>query len=582
MSNSQEMITTLQERFPDAGITPQSTKDAIPTCWLNAASLKPVLSYLKHELDQPYQTLYDLTAIDERERTHRDGQPPSDFSVVYHLLSYERNADLRLKIALRGDDPSLPSITDIWPSANWYEREIWDMFGVTPQDHPYLRRILMPPWWEGHPLRKEYPARGTEMEPFHLPEERHVQQENVMQFVPKEWGMRCELEGFDCLFLNIGPHHPGTHGVLRIIAQMAGQEIVDLLCDIGFHHRAAEKTGERQSWHTYIPYTDRVDYLSGVLNNFPYVLAVERLAGIEIPDRAKVIRIMLAELFRIISHLVFLGTFAQDLGMMSPVFYIFTDRERAFAIVEAFTGARMHPSWFRIGGVAQDLPQGWDTLVRDFLGYMRRRLAEYDRMVLRNRIFRGRTRGIGILSLDDAITWGATGPMLRASGLAWDFRKARPYGGYEQFEFDIPTGTAGDCYDRAVVHYEEMWQSLRIIEQCLQHMPDGPYKSHDPLTTPPLKSHTMHDIETLINHFLGVSWGPVIPPGEASIGIESSKGNYSYYLVSDGNTVSYRTRIRTASFPHIQMVPLLSRGLMISDLIAILGSIDYVLSDVDR
>ncbi|HEX2951591.1 MAG TPA: NADH-quinone oxidoreductase subunit C/D [Armatimonadota bacterium] len=582
MDKPQDMITTLQQRFPDATITPQSSADVIPTCWVDATSLKPVLRYLKEEVEQPFKTLYDLTAVDERERIHRDGQPASDFTVVYHLLSYERNADIRVKVPLQGEKPSLPTITDIWPAANWYEREVWDMFGVTPEGHPHLRRILMPPWWEGHPLRKEHPARATEMGIFQLPDQRQTEQEDIMQFVPDEWGMRCELEGFDCLFLNIGPHHPGTHGVLRIIAQMAGQEIADLICDIGFHHRAAEKTGERQSWHTYIPYTDRVDYLSGVLNNFPYVMAVERLAGIHIPDRAKVIRIMTAELFRIINHLVFLGTFSQDLGMMSPVFYMFTDRERAFAIIEAFTGARMHPAWFRIGGVAQDLPHGWDTMMRDFIGYMRPRLAEYEKVVLRNRIFRQRTRGIGQLTLDDAITWGATGPMLRGSGLAWDFRKDRPYGGYEQFDFDVPTGTAGDCYDRAVVHMEEMWQSLRIIEQCVQHMPDGPYKSHDPQATPPVKPYTMHDIETLINHFLGVSWGPVIPAGEASIGIESSKGNNSYYLISDGNTMSYRTRIRTPSFAHIQMVPLLSRGLMISDLIAILGSIDFVLSDVDR
>ena len=538
MVNSPEIVETLQQRFPDAGMTPQSTSDAIPTLWLNAADVKPILRFLKDEIAQPFRTLYDLTAIDERERGHRGGQPASDFTVVYHLLSYERNADLRLKVALPEETPALESVTDLWPAANWYEREIWDMFGISVPGHPHMQRILMPSWWEGHPLRKEHVARATDMGPFRLDVRQQTQQEEMMQFVPAEWGMQCELEGFDCLILNIGPHHPGTHGVLRIIAQMAGQEIMNLVCEIGFHHRGAEKMGERQSWHTYIPYTDRVDYLSGVLNNFPYVLAVEKLAGIEVPERAKVIRIMLAELFRIISHLVFYGTFAQDLGMMSPVFYMFTDRERALAAVEAITGVRMHPSWFRIGGVAQDLPSGWDTLMRDLLGYLRRRLADYDKMVLHNRIFRARTVGIGQLTLDDAIAWGATGPMLRASGLAWDFRKQRPYGGYEQFDFDIPTGTRGDCYDRVAVHVEEMQQSLRIIEQCITHMPDGPYKSSHPLTTPPLKSHTMHDIETLIDHFLGVSWGPVIPPGEASIGIESSKGNNSYYLISDGNTMS--------------------------------------------
>jgi NADH-quinone oxidoreductase subunit C/D len=243
---------------------------------------------------------------------------------------------------------------------------------------------------------------------------------------------------------------------------------------------------------------------------------------------------------------------------------------------------RSPPGWFRIGGVAQDLPEGWEGLVRDFLAYMPKRLKEYDHEVMRNYIFKKRTVGIGEFSTKEAIEWGATGPMLRATGLEWDFRKKRPYGGYDQFEFDIPTGRRGDCYDRLAVHVEEMRQSLRIIEQCLKVMPAGDYKARHPLATPPLKDRTMHDIETLIDHFLAVSWGPVIPPGEAAFGIEAAKGNNSYYLTSDGGTTSYRTRIRTPSFPHLQMLPLVARGLTIPDLIAILGSIDFVLADVDR
>jgi NADH-quinone oxidoreductase subunit C/D len=318
------------------------------------------------------------------------------------------------------------------------------------------------------------------------------------------------------------------------------------------------------------------------MNNLPYVLAVERLAGIEVPDRVKVVRVMLCELFRISSHLVWYGTFAQDLGALSPVFYMFTDRERLLEIIEAICGARMHPNWFRIGGVAQDLPQGWDRLVTGFVAYLRPRMDEYDTLVMRNRIFRMRTQGVGACTIDEAIDWGATGPVLRACGFEWDFRKKRPYSGYDQFEFDIPTGRNGDCFDRAVVHVEEIRQSLRIIEQCVKQMPSGPCKSSHPLATPPLKERTMHDIETLIAHFLSVSWGPVIPAGEAHAGIEATKGNNGYYLTSDGNTMPYRVRIRTPSFAHMQMVPLLSRGRMIPDLLAILGSLDYVLADVDR
>jgi len=318
------------------------------------------------------------------------------------------------------------------------------------------------------------------------------------------------------------------------------------------------------------------------MNNLPYVLAVERLAGIEVPDRVQVIRVMMTEFFRIASHLVWYGTFAQDIGALSPVFYMFNDRERIFDIVEAICGGRMHPSWFRIGGVAQDLPANWDRLVRDFLEYFPRRLAEYDAMVMRNRIFQARTKGVGSYTLDEAVEWGVTGPGLRACGFEWDFRKKRPYSGFERFEFDIPTATHGDCYDRGVVRVAEMRQSLRIIEQCLKHMPPGPYKADHPLTTPPLKKHTMHDIETLITHFLGVSWGPVIPAGEAFVGVEATKGNNGYYLISDHHTAAYRIRIRAPSFPHLQMIPLISRGLMVPDLLAILGSIDFVLADVDR
>jgi NADH-quinone oxidoreductase subunit C/D len=582
MGETPDIIKRMRERFGGEAVTPQQTRDGMPTFWTPVERLLPVLGALKSEAPQPYSMLFDLCAIDERERTHRAGQPPADFTLAYPLRSLERAEDVRVKVALEGDSPSAPTVTGLWPNANWYEREVWDMFGITIEGHPHLSRILMPPWWEGHPLRKEHPARATDMPGFEMPPERHAQLMDQLEFRPQDWGWAEKGEDFDYMVLNMGPQHPGTHGMLRVVLQMEGQEVTDVVCEIGWHHRGAEKMGERQSWHTYIPYTDRIDYLGGVMNNLPYVMAVEKLAGIEVPDRARVIRIMMAELFRIISHLVFYGTMAQDVGVMSSVFYMFTDRERAFDIVEAVTGGRMHPGWFRIGGVAQDLPEGWRELVRDFVPYMRKRLDDYEGMVMRNRIFKARTVGVGCVTAQEAIEWGATGPFLRGSGVEWDLRKVRPYGGYDQFEFDVPVGARGDCYDRTAVHVEEIRQSLRIIEQCMDNMPAGPYKSLQPGATPPLKERTMHDIETLIHHFLSVSWGPVVPPGEAAVCVEAAKGNNSYYLISDGGTSAYRSRIRTPSFAHIQMVPMMSRGLMVPDVIAVLGAVDFVLADVDR
>jgi NADH-quinone oxidoreductase subunit C/D len=577
-----DIINEIKSRFGESEFTVQPTVDKIPTLWVQKEDIIKILNFLKNEVANPYRMLYDLTAIDERTHSGRHGQPDSDFTIVYHLMSFGRNQDVRIKIPLKGEHPHIPSITPMWKNANWYEREIYDMFGIQVEGHPHLRRILLPQYWKGHPLRKEHFARATESGPFELPEYRQQAEEEDLKFNPEDWGLKQKDEDTEFMFLNLGPQHPGTHGILRLILQLDGERIIDMVPDIGFHHRGAEKMGERQSWHTYIPYTDRIDYLSGVMNNLPYVLSVEKLAGITVPDRANVIRIMMCELFRISSHLVWYGTFAQDLGQMSPVFYMFNDREKLLEIIEAITGERMHPNWFRIGGVAQDLPKGWETLVKNFLDYMPKCLDEYDDLIIRNRIFKARTIGIGIYTTEEAIEWGVTGPGLRATGFEWDVRKKRPYSGYDQFEFDIPIGQNGDCYDRSLVRIEEMRQSLRIIEQCMKNMPVGSYKSEHPLTTPPLKEKTMEHIETLITHFLGVSWGPVIPRGEACVSVEATKGINSYYLVSDGNTSPYRVHIRTPSFPHIQMVPYISEGYTIADLLSILGSVDFVLADVDR
>lgn len=576
------IIGELEQRFPGQGVETISLQDRLPTIRVDAAILPSLLTFLKTELKQPFRTLYDLTAVDERMH-RRGGLAGNGFSVIYHLLSYERNNDLRIIVPLAPEKPRLPSIVPLWPAANWFEREVWDMFGIEFVGHPCLRRILNPPDWIGHPLRKDHPARATEMPPYLQSEEEYHSHEEALVFRPEEWGWpEIQESAAEYMYLNLGPNHPGTHGILRLILKLKGEEIVDLIPDIGFHHRGAEKMGERQTYHTFIPYTDRIDYLGGVQNNLAYLLAVEQLAGISVPIRAQQIRVLMCEFFRIASHLVWLGTYGHDVGSMTPVFWTFNDRERIFDIVAAITGDRMHPNWFRIGGVAQDLPEGWREMITQFLNLFEKRIADYDALLAKNSLFRARTEGIGAYTLEEAIEWGVTGPNLRSCGMEWDFRKKRPYSGYEQYEFEIPTATTGDCYARCVVRVEEMRQSARIIRQVTGQLEEGDIMADHPLAIPGPKGRTMKDIESLIHHFLGVSWGFGMPAGGAHAAIEAPKGNNGYFVLSDGGAMPYRVRIRTPSFAHMQTLPLISRGHQIADLLAIIGSLDYVLADIDR
>ena len=581
VADTNDIIQALEQRFGGELYARQNTRTGMPVVWVDESRLIETLTFLR-DLPQPYHLLYDLSAIDERLRSHRQGLPASDFTVFYHLMSLQRNTDILLKVALHRDHLSLPSCVSVFANANWYEREVWDMFGIEFTGHPHLTRILMPPTWTGHPLRRDYPARATEFDPYTLTVAGQDTEQEALRFDPEAWGMQRERDGTEFMFLNLGPNHPSAHGAFRIVLQLDGEEIVDCVPDIGYHHRGVEKMAERQSWHSFIPYTDRVDYTGGVMNDLPYVLAVEKLAGIRVPDRVEVIRVMMAEMFRISSHLLFLGTYLQDLGAMTPVFYTFSDRQHAYKVIEGITGFRMHPAWYRIGGVAQDLPTGWQGLVQEFLDWMPKRLREYEKVMMENTIMRERTRHVAAFNTEEAIRWGVTGPNLRATGCDFDLRKQRPYSGYDRFDFEIPLGTNGDVFDRGQIRIEEMRQSLRIIQQCVNNMPAGDYKADHPLTTPPPRERMLQHIETLITHFLQVSWGPVLEPNESCQMIEATKGINSYYLTSDGNTMSYRTRIRTPSFPHLQQIPALMRGGFVPDLIAHLGSIDFVMADVDR
>ncbi len=384
-SVDQSLGAELRARFGE-GVRQELHVSDMLTFHVDRDSVHDVLRYLKFESAQRYKRLDDLTAIDESARrdriwdksfseaisdtgaaeayAQRSKQSYPDFTLVYQLLSFDAVRRIRIKSGLNGACPSAASVTDLWPSANWYEREVYDMFGIGFEGHPNLRRILMPQWWEGHPLRKDYPGRGTQMPPYTLADARMRQPMDARELAGLDH--KASSGGHE-FFLNIGPHHVSTHGLLRCIAALEGEEIRALDLEIGYHHRAAEKLGERQSWHQYIPYTDRNDYLGGCCNELSYVTAVETLAGIGVPERAQAIRVMLAELYRLSNHLVWFATFAHDLGAMTPNFYTFAEREMILNIVELITGGRLHPEYLRIGGVAADLPEGWKQAVDDLV-----------------------------------------------------------------------------------------------------------------------------------------------------------------------------------------------------------------------
>jgi NADH-quinone oxidoreductase subunit D len=389
------------------------------------------------------------------------------------------------------------------------------------------------------------------------------------------------IEG-ETVLLNMGPQHPSTHGVLRLLLELDGERIVNCVPDVGFLHTGIEKNMEAKAYEKALVMADRMDYLNNLGNNLCYCLAVEKLVDLDVPERAQVIRVLLTELQRIASHLIFLATHALDTGAMSVFLYCFREREIILDIFEMCSGGRMMTAFFRPGGLWRDVPDGFEEAVRDFIHIFPRRIKQYEALLSKNPIYLDRTKGIGGISGEDALRWGLTGPNLRATGVAFDLRKSNPYSGYENYEFDIPTGSAGDVYDRYQVRVAEMRQSLRIVQQALDNMPDGPVRSSNRKFVPPPRSEIGTSMEALIHHFKLWTEGFPAPKGAVFVAVESPRGELGCYLVGDGGPKPYRIHFRTPSFMTVQAIPVMARGFLVADLVAIISSLDAVLGDVDR
>ncbi|MFM8603647.1 MAG: NADH dehydrogenase (quinone) subunit D [Gemmatimonadota bacterium] len=384
------------------------------------------------------------------------------------------------------------------------------------------------------------------------------------------------------MLINIGPQHPATHGVLRLVLELDGETVVRCIPHVGYLHCGFEKIGEYRQYNQIIPWTDREDYLNSMGNNVAFALGAERLFGIEITERCTVLRVMAMELSRIISHLVWLGTTCIDIGAFTPFLGCFQERENVYKLLEGWTGARLTTSGSRVGGMIADVPAGWTDGLRAFLRQFPKTLDEVDRMLTRNAIWVGRTVGIGVMTPEEAINYGLSGPMLRASGVAYDVRKDVPYLDYETYDFDVPVGTNGDVYDRFLVRFEELRQSVRILEQALARLPEGPVNVDDPRVILPPKHKATSEMESMIHHFKLVMEGPRPPIGEAYVPVESPKGEKGYYFVSDGTAKPVRWRIRPPSYVNLSAIPRMVEGHLLSDVIAINASIDIVMGEIDR
>jgi NADH-quinone oxidoreductase subunit C/D len=523
--------------------------------------LLPFLKFLKDNFH--FDFLMDVCGVDYPERDRR-------FDVVYHLFSSKRTYRLRVKVQIR-ENESVDSVMSIWRGADWFEREAFDLFGIIFKGHPNLKKILTHHQFVGFPLRKDYEAN---------------QQQHCSDVMPLQFDDDGAESGTvlnpNYVPINIGPSHPAMHGTLRIMAELDGETIKRANVEIGYLHRCFEKMAETHPYNQVIPYTDRLNYCSAPMNNVGYCKAVEKILGVEIPPKAQAMRIILCELSRIIDHAVAVGTGAVDLGALTGFFHLFTYREKVYTLFERLCGSRLTVALTRVGGMAQDAPQGWYQEVLAFCREMRNEVDEIDQLLIGNKIFRKRTEGVSPVKQDEAIQWGYTGPLLRACGVALDLRKAQPYYGYDKLDFDVPIGINGDIFDRYLVRIEEMRQSIRIIEQVAKNMPTGDYTIRDKNIVLPHKKDVYGNIEGLMNHFMLVIKGFRPPVGDVYDATEAANGELGFYLVSDGSANPYRLKVRPPCFAIYQSFPHVVKGTLIADAIATVASMNVIAGELDR
>ncbi|MCB9834294.1 MAG: NADH-quinone oxidoreductase subunit D [Planctomycetes bacterium] len=530
-----------------------------------------ILGFLRSEPDLAFDFLSDLGGADGMRLDWPQWR--DRFQVVYHLRSMKHGRRLRIKASVPESDCRMPSVTGLWKSANWMEREVFDLFGVHFDGHPNLKRILCHHKFVGHALRKDYDIhQGQWLD----------ETESMMDEIG-EYGENPDDGGFSELVpVNIGPAHPATHGTLRLFAKLDGETVVRVSPEIGYLHRGFEKHSESGSWTMVIPYTDRLNYCSAMLNNVAWCHGVEKMLGIEVPERTQYIRVIVSELSRIIDHAVCVAAMLVDLGALTNFWYLFNLRERIYSILEELCGARLTSTYVRIGGLAYDLNEGFIDQVRAILRDIPKNVGDVIALIKKNRIFLDRTVGVGAVSKELALSYSWTGPCLRASGVAFDLRKSDPYLGYENFDFEIPTYEDGDVYSRAMIRFDEIVQSMRIIEQALDRLPSGPIFSEDKRVHLPDKDKVYGSIEGLMNHFVLVYDGIKVPKGEGYHPIEAANGELGFYTISDGSGRPYRVRCRPPCFTIYSGYSEIAAGSMIADAVPILSSFNIIAGELDR